>query len=1053
MARALPVVITIVGFLTSAFHSPGNAADWSMFRGDAGRGGYTAEALPAKLSLLWKHTPKHAPVPAWKRDERMSFDRTFRPIIAGGLVVFGSSADDQVRALDIKTGELKWKYFTDGPIRFAPVAYKTNVYVVSDDGHLYCLNLPDGKLRWKKFGGPSRGAQPAGFEKTAKAGRLHPAGLVLGNARIISRWPARGGPVIFDGVLYFAAGIWQSEQVFIHAVDPESGKSIWTNDSSGGINMPQPHGGAYAKSGVTVQGHLVADAKHLYVPTGRAVPAVFDRKTGKILFYHLQANGRRGGTSTTVIDRFIYNGGYAYTTEKGTMRTRLGNGPVARFAGGILHHNGSRLQAVQQVRKKTKDRRGKEIVVDDHKSLWRLDNVPGGTSLIVAGNVAISGGEKAIAIIDLKERKIVQRLAVDGTAYGLAVGDGRLIVSTDRGTQYCFGSVDQRAKATTQQPVPKEDLEYSYFLAAKKVIAKSSITEGYCVDLGCRYGALSLVLAQHTKLRIIAIESDPKKVAAARKMFVRRGLYGTRVTVHLADLEKTRLPKFFANLVVSGRTVSGGLHGLTPSARQEAKRLQRPWGGVVCLGKADEMKADVRGPLKNAGDWSHLYSNPANTAASKDDIKGPLSVLWYRDVDLELPQRHGRGPAPLFHRGRLFAEGLDELRGVDAYNGRTLWSFKLPGILHAYNADHIVGTSQTGTNFCANGDSVYVRKDNICYRLNAASGKVIRKFTTPFPPLPRGGQGGAKKSPPSTRGGQGGSEKKPGRWGYIAVESGILFGSIVDENHIVRHAWRPANKQMQQLYTESPTLFAMDVSTGKLLWRYDAKHSIRHNAIAIGDGRVFLIDRPLAEMDRLDRVAKRRGKKAAKTKAAKHATGTLVVLDAKTGKQKWDNKKDIFGTVLAFSKRYDMLMMCYSATRFRLPSEVGGRMAVFRATEGYRVWDKKVKYVTRPLVNGRTIYAQGGAWDLLTGDEQPFKFKRAYGCGQISASKNLLLFRSGTLGYYDLSRKAGTESFGGIRPGCWINALPAGGLVFIPDASAGCSCSYQNRAWVALQGQ
>jgi hypothetical protein len=64
----------------------------------------------------------------------------------------------------------------------------------------------------------------------------------------------------------------------------------------------------------------------------------------------------------------------------------------------------------------------------------------------------------------------------------------------------------------------------------------------------------------------------------------------------------------------------------------------------------------------------------------------------------------------------------------------------------------------------------------------------------------------------------------------------------------------------------------------------------------------------------------------------------------------------------------------------------------------------------------------------------------------------LLLFRSATLGYKDLSREAGTENFGGIRPGCWINAIPAGGLVLVPDASAGCRCSYQNRSWMALQG-
>ena len=81
----------------------------------------------------------------------------------------------------------------------------------------------------------------------------------------------------------------------------------------------------------------------------------------------------------------------------------------------------------------------------------------------------------------------------------------------------------------------------------------------------------------------------------------------------------------------------------------------------------------------------------------------------------------------------------------------------------------------------------------------------------------------------------------------------------------------------------------------------------------------------------------------------------------------------------------------------------------------------------------------------------PFKFERSYGCGQISASTHLMLFRSATLGYLDLTRTAGVENFGGIRPGCWFNAIPAGGLVLVPDGSSRCACSYPMHAWLALQ--
>jgi len=987
-------------------------ADWPMFLGDSGRTGFTKESLPETLHVQWTYRPVHPPAPAWPRDDRMSFDRAFHTVAADGLLFFGSSVTGTIHALDADSGAERWTFDTQGPVRFAPVYFKGKLFAVSDDGYLYCLSATAGTLHWKKRGGPQDDR-------------------VLGNGRVVSRWPARGGPVIYDGVLYFAAGIWQSEQVFIYAIDPDSGKTLWTNDSAGGRYMAQPHGGAYAKSGVSAQGYLCADDERLYVPTGRAVPAVFRRKDGTFLYYHLQANGHRGGTAAAVIGRFIYNGGVSFVVDNGEARNRLGAGPVAAItwgneADGILQHNKSRLLAFKQVKRKTKDRKGKPVTVDDHKGLWRLDDVPGGHSLIVAGSTAVSGGDGQVALIDLNSRKVVSTLSVNGIAEGLAVDNRRLYVSTNQGAIVCFGPqpVDKPAviERTPQPAAASSDAVYEK--AAAEIIAKSNTTAGYCVDLGCGDGSLALELAKRTDLRIVAIDSDPDNVAAARKKLETAGLYGSRVTVHVGDPAETHYPKYFANLVVSGRSVAREADVVDAGERG---RLLRPWGGVLCIGKPGKMTVFVRGPLKNAGSWSHLYANAANTASSTDDIKGPLSTLWYRDVDLELPQRHGRGPSPLFHKGRLFAEGLNELRAVDAYNGRTIWTFPLKGILEPYNADHIVGTSQTGSNFCAAGDSVYVRTGKQCYRLDAATGKVLGKF-----------------SPPKRKDG------RPGRWGYIACVDGILFGSVVNEEHIVRHAWRRADKQMKQLFTESHVLFALDAKTGKRLWRYDADHSIRHNAIAIGDGRVFLIDRPPADIDRLDGASRRRGKKGSSKPA--HPTGTLVVLDATTGKKKWTNSKDIFGTMLAFSDSYDMLLMSYQHTRFRLPSEIGGRMAVFRATDGYRVWDKQVKYVTRPLINNRTIYAQGGAWDLLTADEQPFQFKRSYGCGQIAASKNLLLFRSGTLGYKDLSRKAGTENFGGIRPGCWINALPAGGLVLVPDASAGCACSYQNRAWVALQG-
>ncbi|MHC4399859.1 MAG: outer membrane protein assembly factor BamB family protein [Planctomycetota bacterium] len=251
---------------------------------------------------------------------------------------------------------------------------------------------------------------------------------------------------------------------------------------------------------------------------------------------------------------------------------------------------------------------------------------------------------------------------------------------------------------------------------------------------------------------------------------------------------------------------------------------------------------------------------------------------------------------------------------------------------------------------------------------------------------------------------------------------------------------------MSTQFTESLLLFAMDANTGEPKWRYQPEHSIRHNTVAVGGGRVHLIDRPIALGDR--HREKSRGVPDA---GDVHSPGTLVALDAADGRVLWKSDDDVFGTVLALGEEHDTLLMCYQDWRFKLASERGGRMAAFDAATGERRWEVETDAVTRPVINGRTVYMQPGAWDLVTGKKQDFTFSRSYGCGIPAGSRHLLVYRSATLGYTDLSGDYGTENYGGVRPGCWINTLPAGGLVLMPDATDRCTCSYLIKASVALE--
>lgn len=1020
-------VVAMVAMASSA----ARGEDWPQWRYDAQRSAASPDEMPAKLSLHWvRDLPPLAP--AWPDQPKMQFDAAYEPIVVGQKLVVGSSAGDSVTAYETRTGREAWTFFADGPVRFAPLAWEDRIYFASDDGYLYCVKADDGSLVWRFRGGPSDRK-------------------ILGNERMISTWPVRGAPVIADGTIYFAAGIWPFMGVFLHALDARTGEVVWTNDGDGSIYIKQPHN-ADSFAGVAPQGALVAIGQKLLVPGGRSVPACYDRATGKLVYYQLAENAKRGGGSTvSATHGLIFNGGQAFDLD--TEQHLKDVGEFVAFAGDRLYDGeGGKLRELDLASSEKK-----EGIVLDRKGIrvamiqWSIGEVgkagaPPITALIKSGSRLYVGSDGRLLAYELPlaadgESKPAWEMEVEGNIASLIAADDRLFAATHEGRLYCFG--DALAAPSSPSKFQRAAQPLAVDAAARvrieSILGNTGVREGYCLVWGGGTEPIIGELVQQSKLRIVLVEPDPAAASDLRIKLRAAGIGGTRVSVLAADLRNVDLPPYFASLAIAG-----SLPSVADERKAEVARIfacLRPFGGVACLpigvreaelaGAAWKSAPDRTllsrvGALDGSADWTHEHADAANTRVSKDArVKAPLGLLWFGGSSNEaiLP-RHGHGPQPQVVEGRLFIEGMDMLRAMDIYTGRVLWEASLPGVGELYNnTAHQPGANASGTNYIATRNGIYVALGKSCVKLDPVTGEKTAEHQ--LPPLD-----GAADAP---------------RWGYLNVAGGYLVGGADP----VFNEGLAKSRGDNDNHAFSRRLVVMDRTSGNVLWTAAAKSGFRHNAVCIGGGRLYAIDQMSGpELARL----KRRGEAAPRPPR-------LVVFDLATGQEAWSTEQNVFGTWLSYSAEHDVLVEAGRAASDTISDEPKG-MRAYRAGGGEILWENKA-YSGPAMLHHDTILMAGKACDLLTGAprmrEHPLSgepvewtWSRNYGCNTPLASEHLLTFRSGAAGYFDLCNDGGTGNFGGFRSSCSNNLIVAGGLLTAPDYTRTCTCSYQNQTSMAL---
>lgn len=570
-----------------AIVSRSSGEDWPQWRFDAGRTGASPEEMTAadKLQLQW--TRKLPPLKPAFRDVRLGFDRGYEPVVLGKRMFLGSSRDDSLIALDTETGNLLWRFVTDGPLRFAPVGWEGSVYFGSDDGHFYCLDAEDGSLRWKFQAVPSKRQ-------------------VLGNRRLISTWPIRGGPVLRDGRIYFAAGVWSFEGVFVYALDAQTGKVVWLNDDCGYIYGVHPHN-AVAFGGLAPQGYLLINDNELVVPSSSAYPARFDLATGTLLDFQLPAAGRKPG------GWFVATGG-----DPGESKLGLLPGTEVARRRELLYE-----RAVNQKL---------------HEDQLREEGTAGVRTAIWAAEQKFSFGDP------LPE--------VKGTIHTMLAADRKLFVVAESGEIHCFAEAQPASVVRHEEALPAANSSDGN---AQGLLKQTGANHGLAILLGTPDLAFVETMVSQSNLNLVAIESSPQLVASTRESLVRSGLYGHRVAIRLGGPTSCELPPYLADLIVSREPVSlEELRRISNSVRPFGGKLVVPHSGVIENAELPGFRSEtfgdrtiltrtsLPGSSNYTGDWQ---------ASADALVRAPVGVLWFDDT----LGHFKRSPQPKFVDGVMIS--------------------------------------------------------------------------------------------------------------------------------------------------------------------------------------------------------------------------------------------------------------------------------------------------------------------------------------------------------------------------------------------------------------
>ena len=684
------------------------------------------------------------------------------------------------------------------------------------------------------------------------------------------------------------------------------------------------------------------------------------------------------------------------------------------------------------------------------------------------------GGDQRVAAFEPGSDTPVWAAEIDAPARGLAIASGQLFVSTTKGSIFAFGAT---AGDLVHREAEKENHVFKRKVA-DSLIARLPRERGYALVVGVGDGSLLGALAERSQLHVIGVDTDGSRISKLRSELVASGLYGSlnveetrRGSVALQTIESIdRLP--FVDGIFNLVTIGQPGEALPIS---EAKRLIRPWDGLAVLDDDVVLRGEA---LPGAGSWTHAYADAGNSASSNEQhVDGETRLRWFgRPGPDRMVDRHMRASPPLGAGGYLLVPGRDYLYGLDAHNGTVLWERELPAFMRASmlrDCGNLVLDPKSKQVFATTGAK--------CLIINVDTGETTREISV---------------------------DEADEEWGYLAIADGTLVGSAVDKGAVRRELsyaaiWEGGYGDGKRAVC-SQSLFGMDPQSGHRRWTYHPSGAIANPSICIGSGQIFFLESrngqtlrpPTPVLGKDDVLVSRQPGRWGYGELIEAVGADLVALDLQSGVMRWRRpfEETDGSSILScyLSCREGRLVAVHShnttpALRTEAepkpesetdsnPAASGEEPAplpppkptlhydvrVMNAMDGSGLWQHGIDTGRRPnlihgeqdlhpVIAGTRLVVEPHVFDVATG-EKLFSFKRSggSGCGTISASAKKLYYRASHPAVFDLESQKQQWISRATRPGCWINMIPASGLLLVPEGSSGCICSFPVQASMAF---